>query len=210
MNRREEIQMEITAVRLTGGVPEEVFTHWLSCLPGKRQAEILARRIRADQERSLCGELLARTMLARILHCPLPAVPISREERGKPFLRDGQDLFFNISHSGEYAVCAVSEYPVGIDIERLRKYNPNVARRVCSGAELALLAQSKDPARLFYRLWTLKESFVKLTGTGIGVPLQDISFSFAPDGTVISNQDNVLFQSFDLAEEYCLSVCERR
>lgn len=110
--------MEITAVRLTGGVPQELFTHWLSCLPGKRQAEILARRMRADQERSLCGELLARTMLARILHCPLPAVPISREERGKPFLRDRQDLFFNISHSGEYAVCAVSEHPVGIDIER--------------------------------------------------------------------------------------------
>ena len=40
------------------------------------------------------------------------------------------------------------------------------------------MEQCEDPARLFYRLWTLKESYVKLTGTGISVPLSQITFLF--------------------------------
>lgn len=201
--------MQIAAVRLTGGVDEETFAHWLSCLPGKRQEEILARRVCADRERSLGGEALARAMLAQELRCPLLEVPICREVHGKPILKDESNLFFNISHSGDYAVCVVSGKPVGIDIERLREYKPNVAQRVCSVDELDLLAQSDDPARLFCRLWTLKESFVKMTGTGIGVPLREIAFAFTEDGNVKSNQAGVQFESLDFEDGYWLAVCEK-
>lgn len=78
--------------------------------------------------------------------CPLRDVPICRETHGKPVLKGCTNLFFNISHSGDYAVCAVSKQPVGIDIERIGAYQPNVARRVCSDAEQKLLEQCEDPA----------------------------------------------------------------
>lgn len=143
------------------------------------------------------------------LRCPLRDVPICRETHGKPVLKDCTNLFFNISHSGDYAVCAVSKQPVGIDIERIGAYQPNVARRVCSDAEQKLLEQCEDPARLFYRLWTLKESYVKLTGTGISVPLSQITFSFLADGRVESNQNRVQFASFPFGDGYWLAVGEK-
>ena len=182
--------MQIAAVRLTEGVNEAICTRWLSCLPGKRQEEILRRQRPKDRERSLSGEILARAMLARELRCPLRDVPICRETHGKPVLKD-------------------SKQPVGIDIERIRAYQPNVARRVCSDAEQKLLEQCEDPARLFYRLWTLKESYVKLTGTGISVPLSQITFSFLADGRVESNQNRVQFASFPFGDGYWLAVGEK-
>ena len=201
--------MQIAAVRLTEGVNEAICTRWLSCLPRKRQEEILRRQRPQARERSLSGEILARAMLARELRCPLRDVPICRETHGKPVLKDCTNLFFNISHSGNYAVCAVSKQPVGIDIERIGAYQPNVARRVCSDAEQKLLEQCEDPARLFYRLWTLKESYVKLTGTGISVPLSQITFSFLADGRVESNQNRVQFASFPFGDGYWLAVGEK-
>lgn len=202
--------MQIMAVRLGSGIPEKLFADWLSRLPGKRQAEILAKTVRKDRERSLCGEVLARALLSRELRCPLSAVPLCREAHGKPVLKDLSNLFCNISHSGAYAVCVVSEQPVGIDMEQVRAYKPKLARRVCSQEELTLLAQSKDPARLFCRLWTLKESFVKCTGTGIGVPLREISFAFAPGGAVFSNQMEVQFLSMEVWDGYWMAICEKR
>ena len=95
--------MQIAAVRLTEGVNEAICTRWLSCLPRKRQEEILRRQRPKDRERSLSGEILARAMLARELRCPLRDVPICRETHGKPVLKDCTNLFFNISHSGNYA-----------------------------------------------------------------------------------------------------------
>lgn len=62
--------MQIAAVRLTEGVNEAICTRWLSCLPRKRQEEILRRQRPKDRERSLSGEILARAMLARELRCP--------------------------------------------------------------------------------------------------------------------------------------------
>lgn len=85
--------MQIAAVRLTEGVNEAICTRWLSCLPGKRQEEILRRQRPKDRERSLSGEILARAMLARELRCPLRDVPICRETHGKPVLKDCTNLF---------------------------------------------------------------------------------------------------------------------
>lgn len=201
--------MQIAAVRLTEGIDETAYTHLFSCLPGKRQLEIQQRQRPDDRARSLCGEALARAMLAREMRCSPRDVPIRRAAHGKPVLKGCPDLFFNISHSGDYAVCAVSHHPVGVDIERVRAYRPNVARRVCSYAERKLLEQCDNPARLFCRLWTLKESYVKATGTGIGVPLSEIAFSFPEEGKVESNQDGVQFESFAFGDGYWLAVCEK-
>lgn len=201
--------MRIAALHLTQGIEEGDFARWLACLPGKRQAEILARQMRGDRERSLGGEMLARTMLARELRCTPAEVPICREARGKPVVKGVANLFFSISHSGAYAVCAVASHPVGIDIERPRAYLPKAAQRVCSTEELALLAHSDNPARFFCRLWTLKESYVKMTGAGIAVPLRELSFSFTPEGAVLSRQKGVDFQFDEWQDGYCLAVCEQ-
>ncbi len=199
--------MQLMAVHLGQKIPERELAHWLALLPPERQKELFAKRAAGAQERSLCGEILARAMLAQVLRRPPDAISICRGAHGKPMLADGSGQFFNISHSGKYAVCAVAERPVGVDIEQPRAYQPRLAERVCSESEQSLLAHSEDPSQLFCRLWVLKESFVKCTGTGLGAPLHKISFSFAQDGTVRSNQAGFRFTCHAFTDAYWLAVC---
>ena len=121
--------MQIAAVRLTEGVNEAICTRWLSCLPGKRQEEILRRQRPKDRERSLSGGDTRPRHAGTGAALPLRDVPICRETHGKPVLKDCTNLFFNISHSGDYAVCAVSKQPVGIDIERIRRTSRTLRAR---------------------------------------------------------------------------------
>jgi rhamnogalacturonyl hydrolase YesR len=60
--------------------------------------------------------------------------------------------------------CAVSDRPVGIDIETINHYSEEIATRVMSEAEMRQILTSPLPAEAFTRLWTMKESLYKLTG----------------------------------------------
>ncbi len=96
--------------------------------------------------------------------------------RGKPYIK-GEDVFFSISHSGSYVVCCVSDSEVGCDIEKIKEYNPKVAKRFFTEAEVQLIEKSDDKDSLFVRLWTLKESILKKHGTGISGGLATYDFA---------------------------------
>ncbi len=86
---------------------------------------------------------------------------------GKPYLLDYPDVFFNISHCNVGAACAVSGREVGIDMQDVRPVSEKVAKRVCTEAELAKLAASENPERLFCKMWAIKEAYVKLRGSSM-------------------------------------------
>lgn len=91
-------------------------------------------------------------------------------EFGKPFLPAYPDFFYNISHSGAFAVAVYSpSVPVGIDIERIGAYRPGVAKRCFSEEERTWLAALPEPERdaAFTLLWTKKEAAAKAAGVGL-------------------------------------------
>ena len=138
-------------------------------------------RIRSDRERclSLGGVLLLRYAL-RERGAGEPEIAYG--PHGKPYCADRPDVHFNVSHSGDWAVCAVSSAPVGCDIERIGHYRPRVAERCFAPEELAALNALSDEAAqadLFFRFWTLKESFLKALGCGISEPLSSVSFDLS-------------------------------
>lgn len=98
--------------------------------------------------------------------------------------------FFNLSHSGDFVMLAISDTPIGCDIERLHK--AILSRHVFHPNELSLLlSQPEGTARnqAFLRLWTAKEAFLKAIGTGIdaNATLYDLSSQnriCLPDGSV--------------------------
>ena len=92
---------------------------------------------------------------------------------GKPYLRNHPDAHFNISHCEGCVCCAVSDRPVGVDVEMLQ-YDPDLARTVCNNAELRTIATSQRPEIEFTKLWTMKESCLKLCGEGLRNDLRDI------------------------------------
>ncbi len=87
---------------------------------------------------------------------------------GKPYFKDKTRFpFFNISHSGDYAVCAVATCEIGIDIQKIQSYSPRLLRRILTKQELLQLEQSEEKESFFCRLWSKKESYVKWSGQGI-------------------------------------------
>lgn len=100
------------------------------------------------------------------------------KEHGKPMLPKELGLYFNLSHSGDYVLCAVSDHEIGADIQRHGKYQDRLAERFFHPEELAYLKEAEDQKQRFYDLWCLKESCIKCTGRGLSTGLE--SFSVVP------------------------------
>lgn len=100
-------------------------------------------------------------------------------ENEKPYLRDYPEIFFNLSHSGSMAMAVFADKEVGCDVEQIGEPDFRVARRFFAEGERKLLQEAgdKEARELFYRFWVLKESFLKVTGEGIRMPLNDFCIS---------------------------------
>ena len=153
--------MKITFIN-SAEISDELLAEWLLEADENKQREI-NRMQQADKRRlRIAADHLCRAAAAEALGLSPAEVKFGKNEHGKP-TTDG--IEFNLSHSGNIAVCAVSGKPVGIDIEALREIRPDVAKRFASAEELEYIGS--DPRRLF-EIWTLKEAYFKCVGTGIG------------------------------------------
>lgn len=133
---------------------------------------------------------------------------------GKPELnKPHSNIKFNYSHSGDWIVCAVSEVPVGVDVERIKEIDMAIAERFFSKSEYDDLMKLEGDKQLnyFYDLWTLKESYIKWDGRGLSISLQDFSFKIKNNNFVKfqSEKHNNLcfFRQYLIDSEYKLSVC---
>lgn len=138
-----------------------------------RQLSVLRPSLRRRQ--GIGAELLLIRALRQFRpDWPVP-LSISVDENGKPFLPDS-GMFFSLSHSGAYAACALSDRPVGLDLERETAPRPPLLRRCFSAAEQEYIRSSSNPSAAFTQLWTGKESLGKATGAGLRAvrPEQDL------------------------------------
>lgn len=135
---------------------------------------------------------------------------ICRGEYGKPYFPEYREVHFNISHSGNLAVCAVGETELGADIERIRPVREAVCRRVFTEREQDWLRQKADTKEAFIRLWTLKESYIKATGQGLRTELSAVEFVIRKtiNGEEIScNQEGFCFWQRKIGNTAYLSLC---
>ena len=88
-------------------------------------------------------------------------------EHGKPSIVGHPEIYFNLSHCKEAAICAISDKPVGVDVESIREFKDSLVNYTMNDEEKAEMASSSNPAATFIRLWTMKEATSKLIGTGI-------------------------------------------
>ena len=86
---------------------------------------------------------------------------------GKPMLVGHPDIHFSLSHCRQAVACAVSDKPVGVDVETIGRYKDGVVRYTMNERELEAIAADERPDVAFTRLWTMKEARLKLTGEGI-------------------------------------------
>ena len=95
-------------------------------------------------------------------------------EHGKPYIIGHEDIHFNFSHCREAVVCSVADRPIGVDVESLRQPRQSLIDYTMNAREAALIRAAADPGRLFTQLWTMKESLLKLAGTGITDNIRDV------------------------------------
>jgi 4'-phosphopantetheinyl transferase len=193
-----------------------------------RRAKIDSLRFRRDQCLSLAAELLLMRALRDLGlyadfagHADFPDVVVGKN--GKPRL-NADGIFYNLSHAGRRALCVISPYEVGCDVEQITDLDLEIAKRFFCPAEYELLLHAPgDAARreLFFRLWTLKESFVKQLGTGMETRLDSFEMqirgnavSVAQPGNSQNPQDRqnrqnqtYCFQEYDFQDGYKYAVC---
>ncbi len=137
--------------------------------------------------KGLTSRAQARDLLALAVRetwglSPLPE--IARREGAKPFFPPREDLHFNLSHSGDLALCALDTAPVGVDIQMVKTWRPGLPGRVCSEEELVWLEGQPDLWPAFTLLWTLKEARAKESGTGLTQSIRDIRVPLPSGGPV--------------------------
>ncbi len=135
-----------------------------------------------DAERFIIGRALIRHLCAIHGGCESGAIEILLTASGKPYVRTGFGLDFNVSHSGGCVLIAWSTTgPVGVDVEAAtpagRETFLEMAQRAFSPGEFAILrsAGADEAAGLFYRTWVRKEALLKASGTGTGSILSSFS-----------------------------------
>ena len=102
-----------------------------------------------------------------ILNVPV----LSYNEHGKPFLADYPGIYFSLSHCSNIVICAVSDSPVGVDIQDVRRISMRAASKFLTGDEYGKINAIDDDDDRYTglsRLWCIKESYGKMTGKGFG------------------------------------------
>jgi 4'-phosphopantetheinyl transferase len=142
-----------------------------------------------DRRRFVNCRTALRIILGRYLDTHPAEVRFQYEKNGKPELASSQnscDLRFNVSHSGEWALIAItSGRALGVDIEKVRPMSNHleIAGRFFSARELEEILAVSEPRRqdAFFACWTRKEAFLKAIGAGLSYPLSKFSVSVDPD-----------------------------
>ena len=153
-----------------------------------RRNKAMSYRFMKDRCLSLGAELLLRDALCDFGIDRAEPLEFEYRKNGKPYLSGYDNIFFNLSHSGDYVMCAVSELEVGCDIQKMDKADMKLAERFFTEREyhaIADLPTEEERRDMFYRYWTLKESFMKVTGLGMQLALDSFEILIGnPDSTV--------------------------
>ena len=142
--------------------------------PQKRE-RVLKIRFEDDKKRSLAANLAARRAAADFLGTDEDEIRVTCDGNGKP-LCDG--CYISLSHSGDYAVCAVSSFPIGVDIEKKRYVNPKLINKICvNDAERGYATDTQS----LLTLWSVKEACFKALSPKVST-VSDISLEITEMG----------------------------
>lgn len=180
---------------------EDFYLRALELVSSQRREKTLRFRIKEDRIRSLCAELLLKKSL-RDLQLDDRNLTYVYGEHEKPSLAGLDSFYFNLSHSEDYVMCAVSDREIGCDIEKTGKADMKIARRYFTAEEysaLENLSSDEEKNDLFFRYWTLKESYIKCTGQGLFLPLNEFEICFDSDDQAFlsSGPDLPVFRFFE-------------
>lgn len=132
-----------------------------------------------DAQRYIAGHCALRRLLSSHTGIATHQLVFTKNEFGKPALGHHQNtanIHFNLSHSGQYVIIALSKHPVGVDLEYVKNdFNfRSLLPHYFTTAEAQYITASPSPVEVFFRSWTLKEALGKGLGAGITENMQNL------------------------------------
>lgn len=206
--------MQIIAVFISRWIPRNELIGYLPMLSSNKALRL--ERLHRDEDflRGFLGDLLIRHVVRRCIDLDDGVLDFATGEFGKPFLSDYPSVHFNLSHSGSWVVCALDQHPIGIDVERIAPVDLEISNRFFSTAEQRQIIKKSPRHRLdeFINLWTLKESYLKMTGKGISQPMNDFSVLRSDSGELKIYKDNRPVEGIFLAlsdqfKQHKIAIC---
>jgi len=139
---------------------------------------------------------------------------LSERANGKPVFSERPEVHFNLSHSGNYVSCAVAQCEVGVDIEGGRRVRPSIENRFFSEEECRWVCEADSEelhSERFFRLWTLKEAYSKLTGEGISYVIGKAHFEMPLGDTPIGKglEWQADFYEYAVDDKYVAAAVEK-
>ena len=185
----------------------ELISDLFSVLSDSEQSRAHRYHFINDKNRFIICRALLKFLLAEHLGLGIGQIILEVDANKKPYLPTHSSVYFNVSHSVDYAIIAIANHPVGIDIEYINKEfdYKEILPTVFHHNEIAEIKNSRCKTFTFYKFWSRKEALLKAVGKGID---DDISKIPVTDGahSVISSlvgdfkKINVL--SFNLNDDY--------
>jgi len=156
---------------------------------------------------------LKKAILSKYLKITMDAVHLCKQKLGKPTLISPKNsLDFNVAHSNNFFVCAIADSGlIGVDVEEINEIDLQTALEFCCNSELVHLNTCNDIERRinFFKLWTLKEAYVKAIGKGLSYPLKYICFDLMDLSSVKikGNASKKWLFNINKVDNYILSIC---
>ena len=200
--------------------PEE-FNKAYAKMDPQRKEKIDRFRNDSDKYLSLGAGMLLKTVLS---DAGLGDCGIEIAGSGKPMLVGRGNAFFNLSHSGKYAVLALSDKAVGIDVEKNKSFKKSLIEYVYDAQEQAFVTKllegaeapgatcTRDKDALYTGLWTAKESVMKYFGIGLGMDPRKIHIEMNEEMKLLrathveADCSNLFIHRYELGD-YQISVC---
>lgn len=204
------ISAHVLAIQIPNTIPDDKYSQLLKFISKEKQQDIKKYLNKKDQYASALGEFIVLSYCFQNLNISHDKLKIKKNKFNKPYFIDIDNVYFNISHSGDWVVAIIDKKPVGIDIEKIEEIDYKLIANNFTDYEYFKLLNSNDPLKMFYEVWTYKESYVKALGRGMMIPLN--SFTLGKNGSIIEDENSdleyyITTQTFKI--DYKLSIASQ-
>jgi 4'-phosphopantetheinyl transferase len=179
--------------------PFEEYLEYFDIVSPERREKVLRLHSEKSKIISLMSAVFVRENIEKITGIPIAEQKFYQNEFGKPFLSDVEGFYFNLSHSDDCIAFVHSNKPVGIDVERIKKFDSRLPKRFFTENERTMLDIAENKDYEFARIWTIKESYIKMKGSTLAQMIRHVDVYKIADAEINSVTER----------GYTISACEQ-
>jgi len=193
--------IHILYTKISAQLPEDIYKNYLIFLPESLRDQHFRYKRWQDRTANLLSKILLIKGLQKFGLDYNSLELLNYNQYGRPHLSGNID--FNISHSGDFIVCALGEnIRLGIDIEEIKPVDFTDFEYMMTAGQWEMIKNSPNPLKEFFNFWAIKESIIKADGRGLSVPLNDIVII----GQNAYYENNWFLTKLEIDGKYCASL----